>query len=542
MSNRPTTLDSSGDIDLSSATLAREPSNSKTPQNILNTSHHEHSNHINFDMGQAAAAIARGAQEHRQAITEQIQIAGTVSRAAIHAGGEIVEYVQTPQGQEVAKAVARSVGHAAQSWLSDLARHPEKIIGMGLSFGKSMCDGLGLTDLAVGVANLGFAGGRLVTGDLTGAKSALHESGRAAKGVITLVGEVTGITDCIRAVDCFRKHDYAGAAFYGAFGVTQLAAVIATAGVLNSLAAGTKRAAREGFETIAKETGEKVVAEVSQKITSTELKEVGAQIAKGAAKTVEQIAEQKGAQAVTETVVKKIVSDEAARETTALLNKHGVAGIVEKFTTEALELISKSSKKELTNHLIEQGMEEGLAKNAASAMKLALGKSGQMGLFDKGIKDIFINEITGQVKEDLMKRGLAEGFEQAWKVEIRNLVAKGISEEMLVRAGREGLEEGVELGVRRVVREGVEEAFRKFRNRRGGVSASSIDNQQMSDEYSVSLPTASNLKLDEMSFSTASRQRAKAMSGHIRTAMHTKMDENGAIMADGEVVIDKGVT
>lgn len=395
-------------------------------------------------------------------------LAGAAREAAASAarfGEQAVEIAKKPEVQEAAKSLAKSMLGSVKDWAVDIAHHPQKLVPIVWGFAKSLSDGLGISDICAGTFSLGKAAVHLATFDFDRAGQDLRDAGRAVKGAATLVAEFTGLADCGRAIKCAMEGNYAGALFYGALGVGQAAALFVTFGGMNLLTNGTKMAAREGFETMAKEAGESVVKELGERITSTELKAVGAEIAEHGGRKLAEIAEEKGAAAVTENLTREVLKDVAEGQTIKLLEKHSGKEVVERFTLEALEQISKSSRRDLAEHLMARGMEEAAALKAAGAMKTLLGKAGGRAMFDTAIKDIFVNEITGQVKEDLLKRGMAEGFKEAWEKQTAMLAEKGIEKEMLIRAGTEGFEAGVESGVRKVVRAGVESAFRRFRGK-----------------------------------------------------------------------------
>lgn len=401
----------------------------------------------------------------REGRNNPIGFAQAAATDAVHLGQNAIEIAKKPEVQELAKSVGKSLLNSAKDWALDMALHPQKLIPIAWGFVKGAMDGLGLTDIGLGALSLGKAAFHVATFNFDAAGRDLKDSGRLVKGAATAVLELTGLADCGRAIKCLKEGNYAGAAFYGAMGIGQIAALAVTFGGANLLANGTKVAAREGFEVMAKETGEAVVREVGEKITSTELKAVGAQIAEQGGKKLMEIAQEKGAAAVTENVTREVLRDVSEAGTRALLEKHGVKDIVERCTLESLKQIAGSSRKELVEHLITRGMSEEAAAASAKAMQKVLGKAGQRAIFDAGIKDIFVDAITKDLKDDLLKRGMAEGFKEAWEKEAIKLAQKGIEKEMLVRAGTEGFEEGVERGVRKVVREGVESAFRKFRTK-----------------------------------------------------------------------------
>ena len=397
----------------------------------------------------------------------------------------------------------------AVDWASDFENWKKAGKSVG-AFLKSMCDEMGLTQLASGLFNLGkhlvtasiyfYKGGAqgmadLLTGNWDKLGENFSKNMHAAldqvaqcggdlkdigQGLFKSVLALTGISDVVQIIQCIAAGDWQGVAV----GVACLAAAYLTFKVGKHLfKTGLKQFAKDGMHVIADRLGDEVVKEMTDKVGSQALqklcKAAGTEAAQDALKNLEkeitkQIAK-KGSVQLTHVMVKEIAANSTEKITTKLLEQIGLKDIVSNVVERELNRIASTSSKKIAKEFIEAGYKREIAMKMASGLKYAIGKKGGKAAFGKAfeneLKDILEEGITKKVKKCLIDNGMRDAFEKTWDEGIEKLALKygkhGFDREtadMCKKAGREGFEEGLDRAVRKQVRKGIEEAFKRFRN------------------------------------------------------------------------------
>ena len=410
--------------------------------------------------------------------------------------------------ETIKKLDVKKMMKCAVEWASDFENWKKLGKNVG-TFLKSMCDEMGLTQLATGLFNLGkhivqasiyfYKGGGqaladLVTGNWDKLGENFSKNMHAAldqvaqcggdlkdigQGLFKTALALTGVADVITIIQCVAAGDWQGAAVAAAC----LAAAYLTFKVGKHLMkTGLKQFAKDGMKVVADRLGDEVVKEITNKVGSEALqkmcKTAGTAAAQDALQNLEkeitkQIAKT-GSINLTHVMVKEIAANSTEKITSELLKKIGVKEIVANVVERELNRIASSSSKKIAKEFIEAGYKREVAMKMASGLKYAIGKKGGKCAFGKAfeheLKDILEEGITQKVKKCLLDNGMRDAFEKTWDEGIEKLALKyakhGFDREtadMCKKAGREGFEEGLDRAVRKHVREGIEEAFKRFR-------------------------------------------------------------------------------
>lgn len=418
----------------------------------------------------------------------------------------------TKAWESIKKIDLQKMMQSAVTWASDFENW-QKAGKSAVSFLKSMCDDMGITQIVHGLYGLGkhlvtatmymYAGGGealkdLVTGnwnkigaDFSKNMDAAFKEVAACGGDLREIGEgavkatlaLTGLDQVIQIIQCASVGDWQGVAI----AAVCLGAAYLTFRVGKHLVnASMKHLAKDGMRVIADRLGDEVVKEVTDKVGTKALQEMCRTAGKEAAQEalqslekeiVQQIAD-KGTVQLTHAMVKEFAATSTEKVATTLLEKLGVKEIVAGVVERELDRIASSSAKKIANEFIEAGYQRGVAMKMASSLKYSIGKRGGKAVFgavfENELKDILEDGITNKVKKCFIDNGMKSAFEETWDAGIEKLAVKyakhGFDKEtaaMCKKAGREGFDEGLDRAVRKVVREGIDEGFKRFRQHKG---------------------------------------------------------------------------
>jgi hypothetical protein len=340
--------------------------------------------------------------------------------------------------------------------LIHVVTHPIDSLQKVGSFLKGMSDGLGITDICVGV-------GRIFKGDFAGALQAF-------KGAGTAFVEFTGLADAYGAVKhlgqalyCLGTGDRVGAAVHfgqavmhgamAAMSIGSIAATVATGGAAAGALVGVmmlrtsmktaakqvlKTASKEFFKKAGEELGENLVKSVGKDLTKEileatavksvdagSMKVIGTILGKDAGKLFDAATSGPIREQLLEKLAKEMNPahfEKAFREvgldaTSRLMKDAGVAAKAEKLVFELLQDAHKMSKKELAQKLEKQGWDPKRAREAAADVKKAL--RDQHGSFFS--KDTPFNQSAWQKDIDAWKSAAAKKTKEIDAEIVRNL-------------------------------------------------------------------------------------------------------------------------
>ena len=377
------------------------------------------------------------------------------------------------------KSTAKSVGSAAIGFVSDMA------------------EDFGIKDIGRGLASIGKG---IVTFDI----KEIARGGMAFVGLAKAIGEISGISDVVRCVNCAIHGDLTGALINGGAALLQvgsIAATIATAGagvgaiagvmgLKSMMKQGVKVAVKEGFEIAAKELGERaaklltketleVAAEKAAKNTIQELNKEVAIIAKqGIEKLTPEIAEQL-THDIAEKQVARVVKDLTVKAVDKVGDEWAQAALKDpsKFVKMCQEMgIDKKLAKEMRTDLLKKGNEKEIKEILCKEMEEPLARR-----FREGMKDTFEKNLDEGVERLKNKFNFADDVEAAMK-----------------KGGREGLKDGIEQGVKAGLRKAWDDIFDRLHKRKPHSTGSS---QQ--DEFE-SYASLADIKTAQTSFKATS--------------------------------------
>lgn len=419
-----------------------------------------------------------------------------VGSAAAWVGSKLID----PDTWVAAGKFAFSCVTWAQRTAWNVITNPVDSLRAAGSFLKSMSDGLGLTDLAVGL-------GRLCTGDLRGGLQAL-------KGAGTAFLEFTGIADLGRAVyhgglalyylgtgDKLQAAIHGGQALMnGAFAVLSIgsiAATVATGGAAagaivgvmalrTSLSTAAKQVVKTACKEFLKESGEQIGKELVENLAKTVSRDVLTQAGeKIATQGVRDLAIQhlgrEGAQAllsrgtadhVRAELATKLLQKAGPEAFEQVMEKHGIKvgdrlmkdmGITER-VAKLTENFVRETRGKSTKDLAEELLEAGVVKNQKEAHSTAK----ELQRILKGAGKASDKEICEALTEGIMKplrehvnSAVREGFEKQMRATLKGAPEKQLDE--AIEAGWRGAERGLEKSMRKAVYAGVKEGLNRSR-------------------------------------------------------------------------------
>jgi hypothetical protein len=394
-------------------------------------------------------------------------------------------------------------------------------------FAIGLCRDLGLIDLGVGLYNLckapsllirrsiqnAFKLGRDIGLVLTGRLSAeqlaertrnnivssfqevgdcLVKAGRALKGAVLLLGEVSGITDCVLCVKSLLKGDWMMAGMYAGFAVASagsIVATVATAGAASASIAAVmagraslkqaakqvlKTATKECFEKASKEVGESVTKRLAKHLSTETIAKLGREISDSSTRTLAKIVKRQGVEALTTKTTQKVCRETTDKAVQKMLAKAQYEGIVGEIVTEMLD--SKMGRKELYQQLREMGYKRFKARGLSK--KIVRGDG------DKVVKEMLEEDITRQVKNYIeinMEKPFKERFEASLRGEIGEYTSrlnfrlrkasKEVNEALRKQAAEKARKEALEVDdvFEKLVREHVEAGWREEEQSRPGI-------------------------------------------------------------------------
>jgi hypothetical protein len=447
--------------------------------------------------------IAKGIYKiHEFAVTEAVPFLfsekcwSAVGSAAAWVGSKLID----PDTWVAAGKFAFSCVTWAQRTAWNVITNPVDSLRAAGSFLKSMSDGLGLTDLAVGL-------GRLCTGDLRGGLQAL-------KGAGTAFLEFTGIADLGRAVyhgglalyylgtgDKLQAAIHGGQALMnGAFAVLSIgsiAATVATGGAAagsivgvmalrTSLSTATKQVVKTACKEFLKESGEQIGKELVENLAKTVSRDVltqaGEKIAnQGTRDLAIQHLGREGAQAllsrgtadhVRAELATKLLQKAGPEAFEQVMEKHGIKvgdrlmkdmGITErvaKLTEQFVRDTRGKSAKDLAAELLEAGVVKNQKESHSTAKELQRILKGAGKASDKEICEALTEGIMKPLREHV-NSAVREGFEKQMRTTLKGAPEKQLDE--AIEAGWRGAERGLEKSMRKAVHAGVNEGLNRSR-------------------------------------------------------------------------------
>ena len=419
-----------------------------------------------------------------------------VGSAAAWVGSKLID----PDTWVAAGKFAFSCVTWAQRAAWNVITNPVDSLRAAGSFLKSMSDGLGLTDLAVGL-------GRLCTGDLRGGLQAL-------KGAGTAFLEFTGIADLGRAVyhgglalyylgtgDKLQAAIHGGQALMnGAFAVLSIgsiAATVATGGAAagaivgvmalrTSLSTAAKQVVKTACKEFLKESGEKIGKELVENLAKTVSRDVltqaGEKIAnQGTRDLAIQHLGREGAQAllsrgtadhVRAELATKLLQKAGPEAFEQVMEKHGIKvgdrlmkdmGITErvaKLTEQFVRDTRGKSAKDLAAELLEAGVVKNQKEALSTAKELQRILKGAGKASDKELCETLTEGIMKPLREHV-NSAVREGFEKQMRTTLKGAPEKQLDE--AIEAGWRGAERGLEKSMRKAVYAGVKEGLNRSR-------------------------------------------------------------------------------
>ena len=327
------------------------------------------------------------------------------------------------------------------------------------NFAKSVCDSIGLTQLAKGVGylvttparaiyeagqfglNVAADFAKVATGQMTAeeykasfkkhAKEGLRDFSehmsqgqQALVGAVMMAGEVTGITDVVMTVKYAAQGNWMMAGMHAGFAlmsVGSLKATILTGGAAagtmvgvamlkTSMKAAAKEVLEAGVKHFGKEIGEGITKEVTQELGESLVK-AGGEIAQSAAASLEKEVLSQGPQALTKEATERACHGAAQ---TRLKEQFGesITKYVNNITHDRLHALRGMSQKELVQELQRMGIE--MPAKEMNKIAASFGKALKLGDADEQLAKN-LTEAIEKPLGDAIEKHVLDGFQPAFR-------------------------------------------------------------------------------------------------------------------------------